>query len=229
MARVVIPGFRKIEVSGGGEGGTSNYNDLTNKPSINNVPLVGNLNTVNLKLTDSTLTEEGVPADAKTVGTKLEEQSSNLNSLSEQLGNHTVKSDVPENAVFTDTIYDDTEVKGSIDELNSNLDGLEYSEVAGGKNLWSIGDIKVSGNVATEVLISDIFKSNTQYTIKLKTKSFTTSDIGHFEFIYTDGTKTIISWDKTIGGAYATTSDYGKTIDILQWTGWNAEIGRAHV
>ena len=119
--RVVIPGFRKIETSGGGEGGTGNYNDLTNKPSINNVPLVGNLSTVDLKLTDKTLTEEGVPAEAKTVGTKLEEQSSNLTSLSEQLGNHTVKSDVPENAKFTDTIYDDTEVKESIEELSSNL------------------------------------------------------------------------------------------------------------
>ena len=30
--------------------------------------MVGNLNTVNLKLTDATLTEEGVPAEAKTVG-----------------------------------------------------------------------------------------------------------------------------------------------------------------
>ena len=72
--RIVIPGFRKIETSGGGEGGISNYNDLTNKPSINNVPLIGNLNTVDLKLTDSTLTEEGVPADAKAVGEKLAEQ-----------------------------------------------------------------------------------------------------------------------------------------------------------
>ena len=119
--RVVIPGFRKIETSGGGEGGTTNYNDLTNKPSINNVPLVGNLNTANLKLTDATLTEEGVPAEAKTVGAKLAEQSTSLTALSEQLGSHTVKSDVPENAVFTDTIYDDTEVKGSIAELSSNL------------------------------------------------------------------------------------------------------------
>ena len=118
MARVVIPGFRKIEVSGGGEGGTSNYNDLTNKPSINNVPLVGNLRTVDLKLTDATLTEEGVPAEAKTVGAKLEEQASSLTALSEQLGNHTVKSDVPENAVFTDTLYDDTEVKEDVDTLN---------------------------------------------------------------------------------------------------------------
>lgn len=75
--RIVIPGFRKIETSGGGEGGTSNYNDLTNKPSINNVPLVGNLNTVNLKLTDATLTEEGVPAEAKTVGELINKLNSN--------------------------------------------------------------------------------------------------------------------------------------------------------
>ena len=70
MGRVVIPGFRKIETSSGGEGGTTNYNDLINKPSINNVPLVGNLRTVDLKLTDATLPEDGVPAEAKTVGTK---------------------------------------------------------------------------------------------------------------------------------------------------------------
>ena len=85
MGRVVIPGFRKIEISGGGgEGGTDNYNDLTNKPSINNVPLVGNLNTANLKLTDSTLTEEGVPAEAKTVGDKLEEQATSLIQLKKE-------------------------------------------------------------------------------------------------------------------------------------------------
>ena len=119
--RVIIPGFRKIEISGGGQGGTTNYNELENKPFINNVPLVGNLRTVDLKLTDATLTEEGVPAEAKTVGTKLEEQSTSLTALSEQLGNHTVKSDVPVNAKFTDTVYDDTEVKGSIAKLSSNL------------------------------------------------------------------------------------------------------------
>ena len=85
MGRVVIPGFRKIETSGGGEGGTTNYNDLTNKPFINNVPLVGNLNTVDLKLTDKTLTEEGVPAEAKTVGAKLDNINSNLEKTSTNL------------------------------------------------------------------------------------------------------------------------------------------------
>lgn len=120
VQRVVIPGFRKIETSGGGEG-TGNYNDLTNKPSINNVPLVGSLKTVDLKLTDPTLSEEGIPAEAKTVGTKLEEQSTSLTALSEQLGSHTVKSDVPENAVFTDTVYDDTEIKESLSEQSSEM------------------------------------------------------------------------------------------------------------
>ena len=118
--RVVIPGFRKIETSGGGEE-TDNYNDLQNKPSINNVPLVGNLKTVDLKLTDPTLTEEGVPAEAKTVGEKLEKQSTSLTELSEQLGSHTVKSDVPENAEFTDTVYDDTEIKESLPEQSSEI------------------------------------------------------------------------------------------------------------
>ena len=33
---------------------------------------------------------------------------------SNTVNNHTVKSDVPENAVFTDTIYDDTEIKAEI-------------------------------------------------------------------------------------------------------------------
>lgn len=120
MGRVVIPGFRKIETSGGGEG-TGNYNDLQNKPSINNVPLVGNLKTVDLKLTDPTLTEEGVPAEAKEVGLRLEAQSNSLTELSEQLGSHTVKSDVPENAVFTDTVYDDTEIKESLSEQSSEM------------------------------------------------------------------------------------------------------------
>ena len=54
---------------------------------------------------------------------------------SNTVNNHTVESNVPVDAKFTDTIYDDTEVKGSIDELNSNLDRLEFGEVAGGKNL----------------------------------------------------------------------------------------------
>lgn len=68
MAQIVIPGFRKIETC---KEGTGDYNSLSNIPFINNVPVQGNLKTEDLKLTDLTLTKEGVPADAKTVGEKL--------------------------------------------------------------------------------------------------------------------------------------------------------------
>ena len=180
--RVVIPGFRKIEVSGSGEGGTTNYNDLTNKPSINNVPLVGNLNTVDLKLTDATLTKEGVPAEAKTVGTKFEEQSTSLTALSEQLGSHTIKSDVPENAVFTDTVYDDTEVQKRISDNG-------YGEVAGGKNLlnpkeflkWvnqytngSYSNDEITISPVNTYLYNNFFKfSDTDIDVTLSIKSLT--------------------------------------------------------
>lgn len=88
--------------------------------------------------------------------------------VTEQLGNHTVKSDVPENAVFTDTVYDDTEVQKRISDNG-------YGEVAGGKNLanpvnfiynkvvnWKTGEI-VDDN---RYLISGYIKikPNTVYT-----------------------------------------------------------------
>ena len=73
--------------------------------------------------------------------------------VTEQLGNHTVKSDVPENAVFTDTVYDDAEVKENIAELNNNLDTLEYGEIAGGKNLFN-------GKYIQSVLFSEVDYTN---------------------------------------------------------------------
>ena len=40
-----------------------------------------------------------------------------LNHIADCLGDHTIKSNVPENAVFTDTVYDDTEVKEDVNTL----------------------------------------------------------------------------------------------------------------
>ena len=42
------------------------------------------------------------------------------------VNNHNVETNVPADAVFTDTIYDDTEVKESIEELSSNLDDYGF-------------------------------------------------------------------------------------------------------
>ena len=56
-------------------------------------------------------------ADKSEIPTSLPANGGNADTVNK----HTVKSDVPENAVFTDTVYDDTEVKGGITELSSNL------------------------------------------------------------------------------------------------------------
>ena len=200
MGKVVIPGFRKIEVSGSGEGGTTNYNGLENKPSINNVPLVGNLSTVNLKLTDATLTEEGVPAEAKTVGTKLEEHSTYLTELSEQLGNHTVKSDVPENAVFTDTVYDDTEVKESIDELNSNL--VEQKMLG-----WTVpSECPIQNEVSGNQFIQKVGR------IDLSTLSF--SELGNFGYYVVISTSKAPINNSTVANIYLEGFTTVKRIDL---------------
>ena len=97
---------------------SGNYNDLVDTPAIPSI--------------------EGL-AKTEDIPTTLPANGGN----SDTVNNHTIESDVPTDAVFTDTIYDDTEVKESIEELNSNLDTLEYSEIAGGKNLANINDFKL--------------------------------------------------------------------------------------
>ena len=167
MARVIIPGFRKIEISGGGQGGTTNYNDLTNKPSINNVPLTGNLKTVDLKLTDKTLTEEGVPAEAKTVGAKLEEQSSNLTSEISRAKEteETLKSRIdniaslPEGSTTGDAELQDIRVKadGTIATSAGNAVREQASELKG-----DLAEIEPKGyyNLLTNIKPYNLIKIN---------------------------------------------------------------------
>lgn len=45
--------------------------------------------------------------------------------LTDNLGGHTVKSNVPENAKFTDTVYDDTELKGRVSTAESNITAMQ--------------------------------------------------------------------------------------------------------
>ena len=44
--------------------------------------------------------------------------------LTDNLGGHTVKSNVPENAKFTDTVYDDTAITGRVSTVESNITAI---------------------------------------------------------------------------------------------------------
>lgn len=54
---------RALKNSGGGSGGTTNYNDLTNKPSINGVPLEGNKTSADLNIQSQTTQTDHGTAD----------------------------------------------------------------------------------------------------------------------------------------------------------------------
>lgn len=52
-----------VHISGGGGGGTTNYNDLDNKPSINNVELIGNKSATDLGI----VTQDNLDATKKSI------------------------------------------------------------------------------------------------------------------------------------------------------------------
>ena len=86
------------------------------------------------------------------------------------VNNHTVETDVPIDAVFTDTVYDDTEVKESIEELNSNLDGLEFGEQCGGKNIFNQSVIDKNNPDVKGAYAGYRINANNQYTISITEK-----------------------------------------------------------
>lgn len=88
-----------------------------------------------------------------------DEDKTNLDNLVLQIGNHYVKKDVPENAVFTDTVYDDTEVQKRISDNG-------YGEIAGGKNLAKSYKIATTAEQYYTALSVDAnLQPSTTYTI----------------------------------------------------------------
>ena len=198
MGRIVIPGFRKIETSSGGEGGTTNYNDLTNKPFINNVPLVGNLNTVDLHLTDTTLTEEGVPAEAKTVGQKLEEQSTSLTAVKEELTNKVNVSDIP---TKVSELQNDSNYQTDTDVTNTLTTYATKTYV--GEQISSADHLK--REIVTEIPSPETADKNTIYMLKIESA---TGEDKYKEYLLIDGTL------QCIGDTSVDLTDYAKKTEI---------------
>lgn len=130
-------------------------------------------------------------------------------------------SNISKNPVQNNVITQKFEqIDSQIRTQNSNLTQLEYSDVAGGKNLFQAKELNVNGNNIPQI-IHDNFEENTQYTFSFTTKSRTSIDMGSFYFNYTDGTYINMGWDTTVGASNSKTSDKGKTIKTIEWKGWN--------
>lgn len=68
----------------------------------------------------ATITAVDGKADKSDIPTTLPANGGNADTVN----NHTVETDVPENAVFTDTVYDDTELNANLGELTNSVEGL---------------------------------------------------------------------------------------------------------
>lgn len=215
MGRVVIPGFRKIETSEGGEGGTTNYNELINKPIINNVPLVGNLSTVDLKLTDATLTKEGVPAEAKTVGTKLAEQSTSLMTVKEEIIKKANSSDIPTKVsdLQNDNKYQtDTDVATTLTTY--------ATKIYVGEQISSADHLR--REIVTEIPTSETADKNTIYMLKIESA---TGNDKYREYLLIDG---IV---QCVGDTSVDLTDYAKKTEIpteLPANGGNSSTVNGH-
>lgn len=169
-------GWRKIGTSSGG--GTSDYNDLENKPRINNVVLEGNL----------TLQELGIilPDLSKYVTEEA---------LSKTLEAYAKKSDIP-----------DISNLATKNELSSAISEQKFKTI-NGQEITGEGDIKISGgsitvddelsetstNPVQNKVISEELKSMSELLSKLDEKVFPTTLTVSGGGTYDEGTTQVIT------------------------------------
>lgn len=107
-------------VGGGGEGGTSDYTALSNRPSINNVVLVAGLDAEDLNLAKASDVETSLLAKANTVDvyTKTEANSA-ITNATENLTTKTYVDGGLELKANADDVYTKTETDSAITSANS--------------------------------------------------------------------------------------------------------------
>ena len=125
------------------------------------------------------------------------------------------------------------QIRSEVAELNSNLDVLQYSEVAGGKNLFNpkcllnatydekTYTITVSNN--SNKALDMVFKKNTQYTFSAYIKQSSSSTNNRLTVTYTDGTSNaVFLYTQSTSEVYLSeTSQSGKTIAEVKWNHGN--------
>lgn len=162
---------------------------------------------------------------------------------------HTVASDVPENAVFTDTIYDDTKIKDDLSTLKydnthggENLcTGLDFVNAIIGTGLTNItvdetqGTIRFTQNNSSNYknngfIISDSnynFKESTQYSVILTGFSEDSANLNSsIVVMYTDGSSDAIFLKGITKETASYTSKASKTVKSIKYefTGQNYKV-----
>ena len=166
-------GWRKIGTSSGG--GTSDYNDLENKPKINNVVLEGNLsleelgiiipdlkNYVTEDALNTALLEYAKKSDIPSIEGLLSEVKAQ--ELYQPKGNYALKSDIPDTSEFITEAQVDTKLENyaqtsdipdtsglaSKDDLNAAISNQKFKTI-NGQEITGEGNIEIQGGGSVTV------------------------------------------------------------------------------
>jgi hypothetical protein len=166
-------GWRKIGTSSGG--GTSDYNDLENKPKINNVVLEGNLsleelgiiipdlkNYVTEDALNTALLEYAKKSDIPSIEGLLSEVKAQ--ELYQPKGNYALKSDIPDTSGFITEAQVDTKLENyaqtsdipdtsglaSKDELKEAISNQKFKTI-NGQEITGEGNIEIQGGGSVTV------------------------------------------------------------------------------
>lgn len=166
-------GWRKIGTSSGGE--TSDYNDLENKPRINNVVLEGNLSLEELGIIipdlknyitedalNTALLEYAKKSDIPSIEGLLSEVKAQ--ELYQPKGSYALKSDIPDTSGFITEAQVDTKLENyaqtsdipdisglaSKDELNAAISNQKFKTI-NGQEITGEGNIEIQGGGSVTV------------------------------------------------------------------------------
>lgn len=166
-------GWRKIGTSSGG--GTSDYNDLENKPRINNVVLEGNLSLEELGIIipdlknyitedalNTALLEYAKKSDIPSIEGLLSEVKAQ--ELYQPKGNYALKSDIPDTSGFITETQVDTKLENyaqtsdipdisglaSKNELNAAISNQKFKTI-NGQEITGEGNIEIQGGGSVTV------------------------------------------------------------------------------
>lgn len=167
-------GWRKIGTSSG-EGGTSDYTDLENKPKINNVVLEGNLsleelgiiipdlkNYVTEDALNTALLEYAKKSDIPSIEGLLSKVKAQ--ELYQPKGNYALKSDIPDTSEFITEAQVDTKLENyaqtsdipdtsglaSKDDLNAAISNQKFKTI-NGQEITGEGNIEIQGGGSVTV------------------------------------------------------------------------------
>lgn len=181
-------GWRKIGTSSGG--GTSDYNDLENKPKINNVVLEGNLsleelgiiipdlkNYVTEDALNTALLEYAKKSDIPSIEGLLSEVKAQ--ELYQPKGNYALKSDIPDTSEFITEAQVDTKLENyaqtsdipdtsglaSKDDLNAAISNQKFKTI-NGQEITGEGNIEIQGEGS--VTVDDILNAESVNPVQNK-------------------------------------------------------------